>query len=232
MSKKHPTSPNRPRESKVSDDDKFVAGVLEASTWAQRNQMKLVIAGVVLLVIAVASWVIVQDRARLSDRALMELEQVTGTAQVGDPEQAKVELAQYIENYGGTQFADEARLHLATLYLETEQAGQALSVLNQSGIGPRDLLGPQVLSLQARAYEAQGEWQRAADTYLRLSETAELEFQRRSGKEDAARVMAEMGDFTAAADLYLELQEGLEPSDPQLGIYRMREQEMRGMARS
>ncbi len=230
MAKKHPTSPDR-HAPKISDDDAFVAGVLEASTWAQRNQQKVVIAGIILVIAAIAAWGLSSSRARMMDQALVELERVTGTAQVGDPEQAKVELTQFLENFGGTPLAGEARLHLATLYLETGQPGQALSTLNESGIGARDILGPQVLTLTARAYEAQGEWQRAADTYMQLSDRAELEFQRRSAMEDAARVLAEMGDFAAAADLYAELQSGLERSDPQLGIYQMREQEMRGMAR-
>jgi len=230
MSKKHPTSPDR-HAPKVSDDDKFVAGVLEASTWAKRNQQKVVIAGIALAVAAIAAWGVASSRANMMDDALVELERVTGTAQVGDPEQAKVELTQFLDQFGGTPLAGEARLHLATLYLETNQPGQALSTLNESGIGARDILGPQVLTLKARAYEAQGEWQRAADTYIELSDAAELEFQRRSAMEDAARVMAEMGQYAAAAELYAELQSGLERSDPQLGIYQMREQEMRGMAR-
>jgi tetratricopeptide (TPR) repeat protein len=228
MSKRYPNAPQR--SNKVSDDDAFVAGVLEASTWAQKNQQRLIVAGIVIAVVAAIGWYLSTSASSRRDAALVELESVTAAAATLDPEQAKVQLAQYLERFGGTAYADEARLVLATLYLETDLPAQALDVLSGANAGPRDPMGPQFLSLEGRAHEAAGSLQSAVEAYDRLAGAAQHDFQRRSALEDVARVRGLLGEYAAAAAIWTDLADGLESSDPQKGIYQMRAAEMRELA--
>ena len=80
MAKRHPKAPKR--DKKVSDDDAFVAGVLEASNWAQRNQQTLVTGGIALVILAAVGWYLVANSASTRDAALVELERVTAIASI------------------------------------------------------------------------------------------------------------------------------------------------------
>jgi tetratricopeptide (TPR) repeat protein len=229
MSKRSPNAPQRSSK-KVADDDAFVAGVLEASNWAQRNQQLLVTGGIVIAVVAAIAWYLTSSSANRRDAALVELESVTAAAATLDPEQAKVQLAQYLERFGATPYADEARLVLATLYLETDLPAQALDVLAGANAGPRDPMGPQFLSLEGKAHEAAGSLESAVAAYDRLAGAAQHDFQRRAALGDAARVRGLLGQYAQAADIWADLADELESSDPQKGIYLMRAAEMRALA--
>lgn len=228
MSKRYPNAPKR--DKKVSDDDAFVAGVLEASTWAQKNQQLLIAAGVAVVLAGAIAWYMMSNAARTQDAALVELEQVTALATTGDPEQAKAELIAYLDRFGGTSFADEARLTLATLYLETNLPTQALETVREANAGPRDPMGAQFITLEAKAHEAAGALDQAEASYMRLADLANHDFQRRTALEDAARIRAQRGDYMGAAQVWSDLADELESSDTQKGFYLMRAAEMRQRA--
>lgn len=228
MAKRYPNAPKR--DKKVSDDDAFVAGVLEASNWAKENQQTLVAAGIVLAIAAAVGWYLMSVSARQQNDALIELERVTSIAASGDVEQGKAELVAYLDDFGGTPYADEARLELATLYLETDLPTRALETIAEADAGPRDPMGPQFLSLEAKAHEAAGALAEAESTYMRLADVAAYDFQRRTALEDAARIRALLEDYAGAAQIWSDLAAELEASDPQQGVYRMRAAEMRQLA--
>ncbi len=228
MSKRHPNSPKR--DKKVSDDDAFVAGVLEASGWAKQNQQTLITAGIAVAIFGAVGWYMISNSARTADAALVELERVSALASSGDAEQGKAELVAYLDDFGGTPYADEARLALATLYLQTGVPTQALETIADADAGPRDPLGAQFLSLEAKAHEAAGALDEAESTYLRLADVAGYEFQRRTALEDAARIRAMLENYQGAAEIWTDLAADLEPSDPQKGMYEMRAAEMRALA--
>lgn len=228
MTKRHPRSPKR--DKKVSDDDAFVAGVLEASNWAQKNQQTLVTGGIALVILAAVGWYLVSNSASTRDAALVELERVTTIASSGDAEQGKAELIAYLEDFGGTPYADEARLALATLYLQTDLPTEALGTIDDAAAGPRDPMGPQFLSLEAKAHEAAGALAEAESTYLQLADIAGYEFQRRTALEDAARIRTLREDYQGAAQIWTDLAAELASSDPQKGLYQMRAAEMRARA--
>jgi len=228
MSKRYPNAPKR--DKKVSDDDAFVAGVLEASNWAQKNQQALVTAGIAIVLFGAVAWYLMSNSSRRAEQALVELEQVTAVATNGDAEQAKAELIAYLDRFGGTPYADEARLTLATLYLETDLPAQALQTLDEGDAGPRDPMGTQFIQLKAKAHEAAGAFDQAEESYLRLADLANHDFQRRSALEDAARVRAERGDFGGAAEIWTDLAAELPSSDQMKGMYLMRAAEMRARA--
>ena len=225
MSKKHPRS--QPRKKPSADgEDAFVAGVLDASTWAKQNQSQLTIGGIALLVLLLAGWYWINYTGNLENRALVELEQIQGTMNTGDPEAAKVALAQYLENFGSTPLAGEASLMLAQLYLDTDQPGQAIQALSDSGVGIREPLGPQVFALRGRAFEAQGQFGQAEEVYLDVAAQAEIPFQRSEALADAARMRTQQDDATGAIELYDEILGELEVSDVARGEYEMRKAEL------
>jgi len=228
MAKRYPNAPKR--DKKVSDDDAFVAGVLEASNWAQRNQQTLVTGGIALVILAAVGWYLVANSANTRDDALVRLERVTAVASSGDAEQGKAELIAYLEDFGGTPYADEARLALATLYLQTDLPTQALETVREAAAGPRDPMGPQFLSLEAKAHEAAGALAEAETTYLDLADIAGYDFQRRTALEDAARIRAMLEDYEGAAQIWTDLAAEVAASDPQKGLYQMRAAEMRALA--
>jgi hypothetical protein len=151
-------------------------------------------------------------------------------AATGDVEQGKAELVAYLDDFGGTPYADEARLGLATLYLQTDLPTRALETIADAEAGPRDPMGAQFLSLEAKAHEAAGALAEAEETYLRLAEVAGYEFQRRTAMEDAARIRALLEDYEGAAEIWADLAAELASSDPQKSVYEMRASEMRQLA--
>lgn len=153
-------------------DDQFVAGVLEFSTWAKRNQGTLTVVGVVLVAI-VAAFIYLGDR-------------------------------------------QEAKLAEAASRLSTLQAS-----LN---------MGAQAFLLKGKAQEAVGDLQAAEETFLAVADEARMTFERNEGRAQAARVRTTMGDFAGAAELYESILAGLEPSDPERGLYEMRLGEVEAQA--
>ncbi len=226
MSKRHPQQRSRSRTSASDGDDVFVAGVLDASTWARKNQSKLTIGGIVVAVILLGGWYWTSYTANLEEAGLVELEQIQQTLSLGDAETGKVALAQYLERFGGTPYAAEASLLLAELYLETNQPAQAIETLRNSGVGLGDPLGPQVHVLQARAWEEQGEFARAAELYLDVGRRAPIEFQRVEALSDAARMRTELGQFGDAIAIYDEILATMEVSDAGRGEFEMRKAEL------
>lgn len=205
----------RPKESQQAEpDDKFIAATLEATAWAKRNTQKLVIgiAAVVVLGLVIAYYV--GFRQSTETRAANSLEEIQQTLALGDPESAKGRLAQFLDQFGGTPSAGEARLTLAQLYLQTGDPEEAVQVLAPMA---RDLSAPinqQGAYLLAQAYEDEGRFDAAEDLYLRIANQADLEFQVRDALQAAARIRTRNGDFDGALNLLEELMAGLEPGDP------------------
>lgn len=217
---------NRNKTETHDADDAFIAGVLDASTWAKRNQSTVTVGLIALLVVLAGGWYWINYSSSLEDRALAEFEQIQNTLSLGDPEAGKTALAQFLESYGGTAVAGEASLELAQLYLESDQPGQALSTLAASGVGLRDPLGPQVYTLRGRAMEAQSRWADAESLYMEVAGASRIAFQRHAALADAARMRAQQSNLEGAVALYDEILEEMEPSNPDRGEYEMRKAEL------
>lgn len=231
MAKRHPSSRRGGRSKEQEPDDVFIARLVELSTWAKANSQTLVLFGVVLAVIVGGIVYYVRFQRTLEDQALLQLEQLQQTAQVGEAAAARSEVSQFLERFGGTDAAGEARLLLASLHLQDGQYDQAIQVLNESGISPNEPLGVQLETLRAKALEAAGRQDEAEETYLRVADAAELEFQRVDALADAARVRASRDDHAGAAELYERILDDLDETHPERGIYEMRLAEMRALAR-
>lgn len=209
-----------------SPDDVFVARTLEFSEWARQNTQILVIFGIVLALVVGGTLYYASYRQGLRQQAVLDLERIQQTLGVGESEAAKAELLTYLDRFGGTPYAGEARLLLGQLYLQSGQASEAVEVLASQARDLDEPIGVQAGMLLGRAYEAQGAWDEAEEVYLRVADNAELDFQVTGALADAARLRTRQGDPGGAAELYRRILEGMEEDAADRGVYEMRLQEV------
>lgn len=204
------------------DEDVFVAKILEIGNWFKSNQ-QIVAIGVAVIVIAVASLIYYRSyRATLVEQAVNQLEQIQQSVALGDREGAKNALILFIDRFGSTPYAGEARMLLGEIYLATGEAEQALATLEPMAESPRDPLELQAASLLGAAYEQDGRWADAEATYLRIADRSELDFQVRDALAAAARIRASQGNRAGAAELYRRILDGLKEDAPDRGTWEMR----------
>lgn len=222
MAKRHPTSTRKPGSKDPDEpEDVLLAHAYKATTWAQHNRLTLVVLAIVGVVLVVGVWSWVDYRNRLTEQAVGQLEEIQQTVSIGDPETAKAELDQYLQRFGGTPYAAEARLLLAGLYLDSDQPAEATAVLEASGTGLDEPLGVQIETMKAAALEEAGRHEEAIATYLRVAERADLDFQVVQALADAARLSEHTGDYAGAAELYERILDELEEDAPERGRYEM-----------
>jgi len=159
-------------------------------------------------------------------RAALELERVQQGAAFGDMTTARAELAQYLVSFGNTPYGDEARLLLGELYLESDQAEQATTVLSDAA-DVSEPLGLQVAVLLAKAHEEQGQLDKAERLLLRVADRADLDFQIRDALEGAARLRTLQGNLAGAVQLYERILDTIAEDAPERGLYEMRVGELR-----
>ena len=226
MARRH-TSTRPARLSGPSDpDDVFLDNTLALSTWAQRNRQSLILIGLAVAAVVAGALYYINYRGAHLQRAALELERVQQGAASGDATIAKAELAQYVVSFGNTPYGDAARLRLGELYLESDQAEQAATVLADAA-DVSEPLGLQAAVLLAKAHEEQGQLDEAERLFLRVADRAELDFQVRDALEGAARRRTLQGDPAGAVRLYERILDTIAEDAPERGIYEMRVGELR-----
>lgn len=229
MSRHHPGARRQPHKPEVQDDA-FIAGVLDASSWAKRHQQMLIVLAVAVTVTVAMGLYWVSYRRSVRTQAINQLESIQQTIGLAAVEDAKQQLQAFIARFGSTSQADEAVLLLARLNLETGNAPVAINVLETASLSLRTPIGLQAASLLARAYEDQGRWEDAENLFLDVAAKADLQFARLEALEAAARARFRQRDLTGAAELYQEILDDLEETDPSRGIYELRLAEMNALA--
>ena len=222
---RHPTARRVHRT--TSEDDAFVTGVLETTAWAKTHGTRLLV-GVIAFVLVVAGLLWYRNYSRaLEERAASELGTVRATVQSGNYALARQDLEQFIGRFGGTDAADEARLMLGQVYLETSEPQQAISTL-QPIANPGKPLGVNAAFLLATAYEAANQPTEAERTYLEIADKARFDYQKQDALDRAARLRLEQGNTAGAIELYERIigMFGEEPS-PDKSLFQMRLAEIR-----
>ena len=229
MSRKHPGA-RRTAKQEEAEDDVFVAKVLQISNWAKANQQLLGVLGVVLIIVLAGVVYYGNYRESLTMQAATQLENIHNSIALQDREGAKNELATFLQRFGNTAYAGEARLILGELYLQTNDPQQALAVLEPMASSPSAPIEFQAAALLAVAYEQDQRWTDAEDIYLRIADRSELDFQIRDALSSAARIRADQGNATGAVDLYERILEDIGENSPDRGVFEMRIQELRSRA--
>jgi predicted negative regulator of RcsB-dependent stress response len=228
---RHPTA-RRVHRQDTTPDDTFVAGVLETSAWAQQHKRSLIIGGVAVAVVAVTLFLWLNHRSNLRSAAEQELTQVRAVAMSGNPAVTIRELEAYLSRFGGTPSAGEARLLLARAYMDAGQTQQALETVQSQARDVSGPLGVNAAFLQAAAYEAAQETQRAEEAYLRIADGARFLFQKQEGLDHAARLRLQRGDVAGAITLYERALEITPEGNADRGVFEMRLGEARALAAS
>lgn len=221
MTKRHPSSRRVPKKGD-HPDDVFVSKTLEFSDWARQNSGALIVAVAVLGALLWGVVYYVGYKEDLRAQASQELEAIHQTIGMGDREAAKQELGRFLERFGDTDVALEARILLAEQYLRTGESSQAVSALEPAARSLQTPLAIQAGFLLAAAFEEEGRLERAEETYLRLADRARLQFQVRDALEDAARLRIARGDLAGAAELYRRVLDTFEAGEQGRGVYEMR----------
>lgn len=227
--RKYPTKPIE-TSSEALADDAFVASVLEVSTWAKRHQQKLVAGGIVLALALASGWYYIGYRASLTEQAVTELERVQATIGMGDSEGARGQLQTYLERFGGTPYALEARLLLGQLNLQAGEPEQAISALEPLRSSLQNPVAIQGLALLAAAYEEAGRTSDAVAAYRRVAAEADLDFQAHEALMNAGRLLAADGDLAGAEAVYGELLAELDDTHPMRGVVELRRAELAARA--
>ena len=207
------SAPSRP-VNPAEQEDVFVARTLEATNWAQRNRPILTLA-VVVLGLGTAAFVYYgRYRDTLNVTAASQLEELQQRLEMGDAEAVREDLNLYLERFGSTGFADEARLTLGQiLATEGDHAGAA-TVLEPLAGDVDDPLGAQAAVLLAAVSEDMGDVQVAEGLYQRLADRARLNFQRTEALIDVARLRRDRGDYAGALAAYDRLLDDMDETDP------------------
>ncbi len=222
MSKRHHPSSRRTPRTPHDQDDAFVAGVIDSSEWARTHRQAITLIVVALSLLLAGGIYYVNFQRSLTIQAVNRLEFIHQTISISAFEDAKAQLSTFLDSFEGTDQAREAVILLARLHLESGDAPVAISVLERADLGFRDPIGIQANSLLARAYEHQGRWPEAEDTYLEVADRTDFDFQIREALNSAARARRRQQDNAGAAELYERILATFEEGDPAQGLYELR----------
>lgn len=220
-------SKRRTSQSSHDADDSFVVGVLEVTNWARANQQLMTVGGVLLAILIAGGFYYMNFRSQMNERAAESLETIYQSISINDTEGAKIDLATFLDQFGSTAYDGEARLVLGELYLDSGDPQQALAVLEPIGQRPGSPVALQSATLLAQAYEQEGRWEEAEDTYLSIADRSDLDFQVRDALVAAARIRSAQGDGEGAIELYEEVLGDLDENAPNRGQFEMRIEEIR-----
>jgi tetratricopeptide (TPR) repeat protein len=115
---------------------------------------------------------------------------------------AASELAKVVENYSGTNAAEEARLLLANVRLLQGQPQQAVAVMKDYAPGAGSAYRAQAYGLLGAAYENMGRFREAGESYENASAAARLDFMKAQFLADAGRSWTVAGDTVKAVAAY------------------------------
>lgn len=230
--------------SKGSDtsEDALSARLAALSRWLQENTQVVIIAGIVLAIAVAAGLYYYDFQQDVRMQAAEEFERIQQTVVgVGDTQTAVTELQTFLERFGETPLAPEARLLLAEAHLHEGSPDQAIETLQPVVGNLQRPIAIQAAFLLGDAYEEAGRDSDAEELYLEIADQAELTFQVRNALDRAAEIRAAGGNYAGAAELYrrvLDTFEGEGESGPPTTasgdqeMYELRLAEMEARAQS
>jgi predicted negative regulator of RcsB-dependent stress response len=207
MTARSSTGGRRTRGPRPSTEDALVVGVVRVADWAQRHQRGVILG--VLAAIALGAGLVYYRvyRRNLTARASTQLEQLeTEIASRGTPADAAGRLRDFLNRFGGTPSADDARLLLARIQLDQNQPQDALQALDPLSGRPLDHpVGYAAARLRADAYAAAGDRDRAMGVLEGAAREARFGFQRDDAAAELADLLVRSGSYDSAAAIYRRL---------------------------
>ncbi|HEX7242723.1 MAG TPA: tetratricopeptide repeat protein [Longimicrobiaceae bacterium] len=211
-------------------DDVVMARAIQLAEWARRNARLIMIAAAVTAV-AVGGYVWYRyQQGMQAERAALRFLEVERTANSGNATLAERDLADFARRFDGTAEADEARLMLAKIHLDANAPAKAVPVLQQVGQELDSPVGVEAAMLLAAAQNQAGQRDAAQQSYLRVADGAEMDYQRAEALEAAAVLREQAGNHAGAAELYRRLIDLAEEGSIERSVYEMRLAEAEGRA--
>ncbi len=174
-------------------------------TWVNAHRQLAYWIGTILVVAAVLFvWQLFTKR-RSEEIASRELQGARFAFENQNLPLAASELARVIENYSGTNAAEEGRLLLANVRLLQGQPQQGVEVLRDYAPGAGGAYRSQAYGLLAAAFENLGRFREAAEAYENGAAAARLDFQKAQMLSDAGRAWTSAADTTKAVQVYQRL---------------------------
>ncbi|UCC83046.1 MAG: tetratricopeptide repeat protein [Gemmatimonadota bacterium] len=206
-----------------SQEDKFVALVLQFTNWAQRNTRTLVVAIVALMLVVFGVRYYFSYQAQLRNAASAEIRAIRFDLQAGETSAVVDRLRTFLIQFEDTPYGREARVLLAHSLLLENRAVEAIDPARQAAdrVG-RNPLSNRAAFLLAAAYEEVGETAQAIAVYEDLGRRSRHQADRRRGLESAASLRAVSGDRAGAAALYQEILEMTPDDNPARRYYELR----------
>jgi tetratricopeptide (TPR) repeat protein len=157
----------------------------------------------VILIVAAGLfvWKLVTDR-RSEEVASRELQGARFAFENQNLPLAASELARVVENYSGTNAAEEGRLLLANVRMLQGQPQQAIEAMRNYAPGAGRAFRAQAYGLLGAAYENTGRFREAAEAYEKGSEAGRLDFQKAQLLSDAGRAWTSAADTAKAIAAY------------------------------
>jgi predicted negative regulator of RcsB-dependent stress response len=228
---RHPTA-RRVHRPPATSDDIFVERVLETTAWAKTHQRLLIGAAVTIVVLAVLGLYYRNYRNVTRENAATELTQIQQTVISGNDALAIRDLEQFLEKYGATAAAPEARLMLARALLQNNQPARAIELIGEQARDLDSPMGPSAAFLLADAHEASNQFEQAETVLLRIAAGAPFPFQKERAFDGVARLRMERGDAAGAVQAYDQLLGILPTNSPDRIVYEMRRAEAHARATS
>jgi len=179
--------------------------VARVSVWMQENRRITTLALVAVVAAVAAGFVYLNYRSDLKERAAVRLDEIRLSSRNATPGQLRAQLGTYVDQFGSTQQANEARLLLAEMELDQDSVARVVSLL-QPVVDLNDHpIGYNAGWMMAVAEEQRGDREAAARWYDRLADAARHDYQRRRARAARARLYEYAGDYAAAEEIYSDL---------------------------
>lgn len=200
----------------------------EGAGWAEtiaawvsaHRQAALYLAGGVAVAVFLIAWTFWSSR-QSEARAGAQLQQARLAFETRNFALASNELSRIVENYSGTNAAQEASILLGHARLLQGQTQQAIELLRTTAADVEPAYRAQGYGLLGAAYENAGRPRDAAEAYQRAAEAARLPFLEAQHLSDAGRAWVAAGDTTRAVASYRRIVDELSKT-PQVDEAKVR----------
>lgn len=208
----------------VGTEDTFALALAQTVDWVRSHQ-RLVIVAVLVAAGLVAALIYYRDyRSNLTARAATQLNQLESQlAQSNAPQAAVGQLQDFVDRFGGTPSAADARLLMARIQLEQGAAAGAVQALAPLADRPLDTpVGYAAARLRADAYAAAGQRDEAIQQLNDAAHNARFPFQRDDASAELAGLLVQAGRYDSAASIYRRLSQDSAAAPAGTGVYSMR----------
>jgi TolA-binding protein len=177
-----------------------------AAPWYRDRTRQLIAIAAAVLAVALVAWLVVKSNARKEEFAADRLNHARQAAEAGNLPLASSELQKVIDEFKGTDAAQEAVITLNQIRMVNGQSELAAVGLRNFLAGkPSPEFAAPASGLLGAALENARKWSDAGDAFTSAARAADLDYLRARYLVDAGRAYREGGKTTQAVAAYREV---------------------------